>query len=148
MLESKLRIEITDLDWTATIQGNFDIVMFLGILYHLRNPMLPLMALAQCSQRLVVNTAVFFKLDNGTDVSDQQLGYFLESREVNNDPTNYWFFTPPGLRMLLKRSGWIVKDDFCVGDVGTRSPTGGDARMYCYCERVSNWRDLRVHHDF
>jgi hypothetical protein len=40
--------------------------------------------------------------------------------------------------LLLRRSGWIVKEEFFAGDANTASPSSGDCRMFCYCERVDD----------
>jgi len=147
-LRSKASVQFIDLDWTPSIFGHYDIAVFLGILYHLRNPGLVLNALAHAASRLLLSTAVFTRLEDGTDVREQQLAYFVDRREMNNDPTNYWLFTPRALRVLLRRSGWLVKDEFLVGESQTAIPAKRDCRMFCFCERIENWRDLRLHHDF
>jgi hypothetical protein len=137
-----------DLEWATWISGNFDFILFLGTLYHLRNPGLVLNTLAHCSERMLISTMVFVRSEKGENVSDQSLAYFLECRERNNDPTNYWMFTPKALRLLLRRSGWIVVDEVLVGDTEIATPYHGDARVFAYCKRVANWNDLRRHHDF
>jgi hypothetical protein len=91
---------------------------------------------------MLVSTAVFTK-SNSMDIANTNLAYLLACRELNNDPTDYWMFTPQSLRLVLKRSGWNVLDEFLVDDSVFNAH-----RMYCYCERVPAWRDLRMHHDF
>lgn len=147
ILKSSARLYFADLDFTPWLPGEYDLIFLLGIMYHVRNPGLIFNTLAHCGERLVLSTMVFFRGSDGNEVSDQQLAYFLECREIANEPTNYWLFTPTALRALLKRSGWIVRDEFFVGDLDA-TPTERDCRMWCYCERVTNWRDLRSHHDF
>jgi hypothetical protein len=141
-LGSSVRFVAADLDWTPHLDGEYDLAVFLGILYHLRNPMLALNALALVSEHLLLSTKVFSK-HLGSDVADTNLTYLLESREINDDPTNYWLFTPRSLRVCLKRCGWSILDEFVVDDAAH-----GDHRMFCYCRRVPNWRDIRSHHDF
>lgn len=154
-LNSGVRLREIDLDFVNHIPGQYDFAIFLGILYHLRNPMQVLTALAECAPRMVVSTGIFSRLTTGEDVQDHELSALIPTRAVNDDPTNYWVHTPANLRTLLKRSGWQVIDEFRTGDIGKATPMGAieegrvmDERMFCYCERNSNWADIRLHHDF
>lgn len=142
VLDSKVKLIDTDLDWTLKLDGEYDLVVFLGILYHLRNPLLALNTVAFVSEHLLLSTKVFSNYQ-GQDISKANLAYVFACREINNDPTNYWMFTPESLRVCLKRSGWMILDEFVVSDTAQ-----GNQRMFCYCKRVPNWRDLRSHHDF
>jgi tRNA (mo5U34)-methyltransferase len=148
LLRSAAGLQFIDLDWAPVLPGQYDLAFFLGILYHLRSPALVLNSLANCSQRMLMSTPVFFRLGNGMDVENLQLAYFIDRREFNNDSTNYWFFSPAALRALLRRSGWRILDEFFTGTNKAVTPESGESRMFCYCERVPNWQDLRVHHDF
>jgi hypothetical protein len=122
----------------------------LGILYHLRNPMAFLITLALHSERLLLSTRIARKTPDGLVISHLPLAYLLGRREANDDPTNYWIFTRPGLERLLLRSGWRTVSAITVGDVVHSNPVDPqyDERMFVYCERVENWKDLTVHHDF
>ncbi len=72
--------------------GRFDVVLFLGVLYHLRNPLLALERIAQlCNQQLILET--LFNPDASGCAMD-----FLEGDECNHDPTNWW---NPSLNCLL-----------------------------------------------
>ena len=98
---------------------------------------------------MVLSTRVATQLPDGTDVAKASLAYFLSCRESNNDPTNFWVFSPLGLSALLKRSGWILKKSIIVGATPSNPvDPDKDARMFAYCERVPNWDDLWRHHDF
>jgi len=146
-LQSRTGFKFVDLDYNvAPLAYDADLAIFLGILYHLRNPLLVLDTLAHSAEYLLLSTVIFLQSDDGLPMADQSFAYLLGSREGNNDPTNYWMLTPASLRLALKRSGWIVLDEVVLGD-GV-SPHHGDARMFCYCRRNPAWRDLRVHHDF
>jgi tRNA (mo5U34)-methyltransferase len=56
-------------------------------------------------------------------------------READDDPTNYWIFSPAGLECLLKRCGWSVKYAHRVGEVGRSNPVDNnpDERMFVFC---------------
>jgi tRNA (mo5U34)-methyltransferase len=142
-LASRVDLQVVDLDFEDRIEGQYDLVIFLGILYHLRNPVFALTNLAHHADRMLMSTTVMKTLD-GHDVSEQPVAWFHECREINDDPTNYWQSSPRGLRLALKRSGWIVKDEFIVDADGHAA----GHRMSCYCERVPDWANLKKHHDF
>jgi hypothetical protein len=134
-LEAGVTLIEQDIDSEPAIPGQYDLAVFLGILYHLKNPMLALTSLANAADRMLLSTVTFSRLPDGTPVEDVPLGYFWDATERNNDPTNYWAFTPAGLRRLLARSGWRVVDEFRVGEVPA-DPVIRDERMFCYCRRV------------
>ena len=144
------RLIETDIDLGFELDRDYDLAIFLGALYHLRNPALPLIRLAQHCQRMVISTRITSHLPDGQDVSKSPVGYLLSAAEANNDPTNWWIFSHEGLVRLLKRCGWNVLSMTTVGAVGRSNPTDNDAdeRAFAYCERVPNHADLFVHHNF
>jgi tRNA (mo5U34)-methyltransferase len=147
--DRRVKLIERDIDFSSEPFGEFDLAIFLGILYHLRNPMKALTALAESAEHMVVSTAIISRLKpGGVNIEDEDIAGLMSARRRNNDPTNYWYFTPHSMRLVLKRCGWDVLDEFRCGDVGQASPHGGDERMFTYCRRVPNWRDLRIHHDF
>jgi tRNA (mo5U34)-methyltransferase len=148
-LESSSKLVVRDIDRAFELEGQYDLAFALGLLYHLRNPMNLLMTLAMHAERLALSTKVFRFLPDGTSIEKHPVAYFLRNREANNDPTNYWILSPLGLKALLARCGWRVVGELMQGS--TRSnPVDNehDERMFVYCERVENWRDLGLHHDF
>ena len=65
--------------------GEFDVVLFLGVLYHLRHPLLALEQIARVTKRtLIVETAL--------DAMDQErpMMVFYPEMERDGDPTNWW----------------------------------------------------------
>lgn len=138
-----------DVDFGLEIDGQYDLAICLGLMYHLRNPMLLLMTLAQHAEHMVLSNRIMTHLPDGTDVSGLPISYALECRESNNDPTNYYTMTPMAMCRMLKRAGWIVRDSKITGaEVAHPYRADMDARMFVYCDRVDNWADLRNHHDF
>jgi tRNA (mo5U34)-methyltransferase len=147
-LSPRVKLIERDLDFTTDPFPAADFAFFLGILYHLRNPMMALIALAESVEFMVVSTPVFSRLQvDGENIEDWQCAALTPCRFFNDDPTNYWWFTPANLRTVLSRSGWRVLDEFRIGDLGNVIGKT-DQRMYCFCRRVENWRHLRLHHDF
>lgn len=77
--------DIDVLDLSAERVGSFDMVFFLGVLYHVPNPLLALERVASVTKGcLVLETVV------------DMVGYsrpaaaFYPGRELNDDPTNWW----------------------------------------------------------
>lgn len=148
-LDSQSELIEQDLDRNITLNGQYDFALALGLLYHLRNPMAFMMALAEHAERMVLSTRVANHLPDGTNIGQASVAYLLRCRESNNDPTNYWTFSPVGLETALRRCGWVVKTSHLTG-AEQSNPVDSDAdqRMFVYCERVPNWQDLGKHHDF
>lgn len=148
-LGSTARLIEQDIDRNITLNGQYNFALALGLLYHLRNPMAFLMELAEHAERMVLSTRVARFLPDGTNIEQSSVAYLLRCRESNNDPTNYWTFSPCGLETVLKRSGWTVQAKYLSGNAQSNPvEVDADQRMFVYCERVPNWRDLGKHHDF
>jgi tRNA (mo5U34)-methyltransferase len=78
-----LDIDPTDLT-PAAVGGAYDVVLFLGVLYHLRDPVVALERLrAATSGLLVVETAV------GMLLSRRPAAAFYPGSELDGDPTNW-----------------------------------------------------------
>jgi tRNA (mo5U34)-methyltransferase len=72
-------------DLSPASHGHFDIALFLGVLYHLRNPFLGLeKAAAMTNGTLIVDT------ETALDTLDRPAMAFIPGNELNNDPTNWW----------------------------------------------------------
>ena len=149
-LQSRARIMQQDVDLRFTLDRTYDLAIALGILYHLRNPMAFLLTLALHAESVVLSTRVAQMTPDGTDISKLPVAYLLGRREANDDPTNYWIFSPAGLERVLNRSGWNVLQMATFGCSERSDPVSAkrDQRIFVYCRRMRNWRDLTIHHDF
>lgn len=136
---SKVRIFEIDLDSQFELpRAKYGLVLFLGLLYHLRNPYYALERLSMYTASCLISTRVA-KLtpDRKTDISGYSLAYLLDVGESNNDPTNYWIMTDVCFKRLLKRTGWRVVDYFVhpsssgVSDAATNE---GDERAFALIE--------------
>ena len=150
LLERPHKLIERDIDRGFELDRDYDLAIFLGTLYHLRNPALALLRLAQRCRRALISTRVMSHLPDGRNVEATALAYLLDTREANDDPTNYWIFSPVGLERLLKRCGWRVQHTHRVGEVGRSNPVdnSADERMFVFCERVEYYADLDKHHEF
>jgi tRNA (mo5U34)-methyltransferase len=106
----------------ADLKERFDVVIFMGILYHLRHPLL---ALDLLHDHVVKDTLVFQSLLRGsTDVAQVQEDYpfseqsiferpefpqmfFIEHR-YSKDPTNWWFPNRACAEAMLRSSGFQI----------------------------------------
>jgi hypothetical protein len=93
----------------------FDYVVFWGVLYHLRHPLLGLDALAQLARGLVtVETVV-------APGAESEMRFFRGS-ELNDDGSNWWAPTEPCLRAMLGSAGLEASDSYCWGEgLGSRA---------------------------
>lgn len=142
-LESKLAIHEIDLDaYFRWPRDDYELVFFLGILYHLKNPYYVLESLAKVARYSLISTRVArFGADRKTPIDKQALAYLLAPDECNNDATNFWIFSQQGLARILDRTGWTILDYVSVGDTVNSDPAsaGGDERAFVFVK--SRWRD-------
>lgn len=94
--------------------GTFDVVLFLGVLYHLRHPLLaldrirPLCRSLLIVESLVCDARVFTGFETGEPLAqlapglvDVPLAQFLPVGRYHRDSTNKWVPNAAGLRALL-----------------------------------------------
>ncbi|MBD3421833.1 MAG: hypothetical protein GF398_17095 [Chitinivibrionales bacterium] len=133
-------VDICDIDIDTDFrlpQKRYGLILFLGILYHLRNPMLALQILAQQGRYCLISTRVASRIPGLSPKADAApLAYLLDKTELNNDSSNYWIFTPEGLRRMLTRCGWNVVDFAVCGNIGKSYPASleGCERAFCLLE--------------
>jgi tRNA (mo5U34)-methyltransferase len=100
-----LTIDVTDIS-PATV-GTFDVVLFLGVLYHLRDPFGALQNLANVTRELLI-------IDTATDLLHlrRPAMAFYPGRELNSDPTNWWAPNLSCAEEMLRASGFRIVE--CV----------------------------------
>jgi len=94
-------IDIDVMDLSPERVGTFDVVLFLGVLYHLRHPFLALERVASVTRdRLILETVVDL-------VGLQRPAMaFYPGRELNNDPTNWWGPNTAAVEAMLQSVGF------------------------------------------
>lgn len=75
--------DVLDLD--AEWFGTFDIVLFLGVLYHMRHPLLALEKVAPLVGGLLIVESHVEPVDSSSPSMR-----FIPGAELNDDPTNWW----------------------------------------------------------
>jgi tRNA (mo5U34)-methyltransferase len=94
-------VSLDVLDLSPERVGRFDVVFFLGVLYHVPNPLLALERVASVTERMLV-------LETVVDLVgiDRPAAAFYPGRELNDDPTNWWGPNPAAVRGLLHAVGF------------------------------------------
>jgi hypothetical protein len=105
----------------------YGLALFLGTLYHLRNPFYVLEALAERAGYCVVSTRIAERTSSGLPISEEPVAYLLGPREANNDPTNFWIFSRAGLLRLVRRAGWSVEGELRLGCLSNSNPVDVEA---------------------
>ena len=83
------------------VGGTFDVVLFLGVLYHLRDPVTALeRAASVCDELLVLETETAL---NWLPIS---AGRVYVDRDLNNDDSNWYAYNRSALVRLLRRTGF------------------------------------------
>lgn len=118
--------DVEDLD--AAVDGTFDLVLFINVLYHLRNPMRSLERIADVTApggTLVLKT--YFRNDVrvwvkgrciGVDIDRRPKWWYFPTTELGGDPTNWWAPNRRGLEAMLSATGW--RDVRRIGRSGDR----------------------------
>src|SRR5579871_588495 len=137
-LGSAIQIQAANLDHhLELLEPRYGLTFLLGVLYHLKNPYMILETLARKSRYCFLSTRIAaFTPDKKTHLSDLPVAYLLDEAEANNDSTNYWIFSETGLRRILSRSGWSVREWQVTGNASVSDPVNAaaDARAFCILE--------------
>jgi len=108
--------------------GRFDLVLFLGVLYHLRDPMLALDRIAEIATGSVIvethaiDDAVLVGPDEfkplaaiSPELESIPIMQFYPGDSLNNDPSNAWAPNQACLRAMLEESGFAVDRELRMG---------------------------------
>ena len=93
--------EIDVLDISPASVGTFDVVLFLGVLYHMRHPLLALEKVYSVTRKMVI-------LETGVDLNFywQPAMAFYPGSEAAGDPTNWWGPNPAAVEAMLTEVGF------------------------------------------
>ncbi len=84
--------------------GKFDVVLFLGVLYHLPDPYRGLSIIADlCDGKLYIETAA-----TSLPETDLPIMRFYPNGALNNDPTNFWAPNRSCLEEMVRDTGFVV----------------------------------------
>ncbi|HEY4097033.1 MAG TPA: glycosyltransferase [Baekduia sp.] len=112
--------------------GRFDVVLFLGVLYHLRNPLDALRRLhARCGDLAIIETEAI-AIGGHPDAAAAQ---FMGTRKRQHDPTNWWAPTVAGLERWCLEAGFSRVERVGVKPPAPRAGTTTPCRV-----TVHAWR--------
>ena len=106
LAKAALNLEIEELDidvpeLTPDRVGQFDVVLFLGVFYHLVDPIQALQNLAALTKEVAVVDSQLARA-----VLERPAMVFYPGAELNNDPTNWWGPNRQCMEALLKLVGF------------------------------------------
>lgn len=115
------RVEFVEADLfslQAKTMGQFDLVLFLGVLYHLRHPFLALERAADlCRDQMIMETevgqspsglrATLFTALTGYEPPKMRMDFFPVD-DINKDPTNWWAPTPEAALAMMEACGFCA----------------------------------------
>jgi tRNA (mo5U34)-methyltransferase len=133
LAQARLAAEVTGVDLelrqlsvyeVASLEERFDVVLFMGVLYHLRHPLL---ALDLLHEHVVGDLVVFQSMLRGGDaVADVAEDYAFEDtghfddpsyprmhfieRKYAGDPTNWWVPNRACAEAMLRSAGFAIVD--------------------------------------
>jgi tRNA (mo5U34)-methyltransferase len=144
---SSVEIVEVDLDSQFALpERKYGAIFFMNVLYHLKNPYYVLEALSWRTRYCLLGTKVARYSPAEVHLGDTPVAYLLDRQELNNDPTNYWIFSPVGLRRLVSRTGWQIHDEMTLGDDVRSDPVtrDRDERMLMLIESKRGRRSGRA----
>lgn len=94
-------VDIDVMDLSVERLGTFDVVFLLGVLYHLKHPLLALERIAALSRQLLI-------LETVVDMVGlrRPAAAFYPGTELNADPTNWWGPNVPAVEGMLRTAGF------------------------------------------
>ena len=134
-LHSSIELHEIDLDRPFTLpHDTYDLVFFLGILYHLRNPFYVLEELSRRSGLCFLSTRVARRFPSGDPMpAGVAMAYLVGEDELNEDNSNYFIFSESGLRTMLHRAHWEVSAWLSLGDTVHSDPIRPDRDERAFC---------------
>jgi tRNA (mo5U34)-methyltransferase len=94
-------IDLDVMDISPQRVGTFDVVFFLGVLYHLPHPLLALERVASVTGDLLVLETVIDLVG-----FNRPAAAFYPGRDLNDDPTNWWGPNAPAVHAMLQTVGF------------------------------------------
>lgn len=148
--ELSLPVDAHDIDLDRPFdlpRRDYALALFLGTLYHLKNPFYVLEALAERADWCLLSTRIAqLTPARRLPMEQEPLAYLLGSREANNDPTNFWIFSFPGLLRLLDRAGWRIVGSTRQGCTVDSTPVdaAADERAFILAKSATRHPGLRA----
>jgi tRNA (mo5U34)-methyltransferase len=145
-----LPVDVHDLDLDSRFEfprSKYGLALFLGTLYHLRNPYYLLEHLAFQTSWCILSTRVAQQTPRVKAAIDSEpIAYLADGREINNDSTNYWIFSGAGLLRIVQRTRWAVRSIKRIGCLQSSDPIdpAADERMFLLLQSRVFYPELAV----
>ncbi len=131
--------EIDVMDISPQTVGSFDLVLLLGILYHLTDPIGAIRAAASVTKRqLVVETETSL---NGLPFPAARV---YPGRELNSDDSNWWALNGAALNGLLREAGFARTEVVYRSSVPRRVARAGRDALRGQASFRMNLRSARI----
>jgi tRNA (mo5U34)-methyltransferase len=126
-------VDIDVMDLSPELVGTFDLVLFLGVLYHLRHPLLALERIAGVTgAQLILETHVDLTWTRRPAMA------FYPGLELGWDPTNWWGPNPAAVKAMLEVVGFKR--------VELVTPNSFTYRAARTARRAANYANLAIKH--
>jgi hypothetical protein len=125
----------------------YGLSIFLGTLYHLKNPCGVLENLACHTCWYILSTRIAQRNPSAQCCMETEpLAYLADGREIANDATNYWIFSYSGLLRMLQRTRWAITATRRVGCSVDSNPVDPDAdeRVFVLLKSRVRFPELEV----
>jgi tRNA (mo5U34)-methyltransferase len=102
--------------------GQFDVVLFLGVLYHMENPLQALRQVSKLTREVLVIEAEALVAPG---LEDRAMCEFLSADQLNFDPTNWWVPNRAAIESMCLAAGFREVDSWEMDAVqGYEEPDG------------------------
>jgi SAM-dependent methyltransferase len=128
-------------------QDAYGLTLFLGTLYHLKNPYAVLEQLAFQTRWCILSTRIAQVTPTvRAPVESEPMAYLADGREIGNDATNYWVFSASGLFRILQRTRWAIVASQRIGCSVDSNPIDPDKdeRMFVLLKSRVYFPELHV----
>jgi tRNA (mo5U34)-methyltransferase len=107
-LGSKVEVVVDDfMSMDLGRLGTFDVVFFLGVLYHMKDPFRALRRLASLTREVAIVETAAIAVPGKENAA---LCEFYETGELNGDPTNWWAPNARALAGMIRAAGFRAVD--------------------------------------
>ncbi len=132
-LGSEVRVRVGDfMTMDLDELGEFDVVLFAGVLYHLQSPLDALRRVARVTRELaIIETAAV----NVPGFEERALCEFYESDELGGDPSNWWAPNAAALRGLCRAAGFRDATTFKSPGEGAEARELGRYRLVAHARK-------------
>jgi tRNA (mo5U34)-methyltransferase len=140
-LGSKVEVVVDDfMTMDIATLGRFDVTLFMGVLYHMKDPLESLRRLAQVTGELAVIETHAVAIPG---YEDREMCEFYSSSQLNGDSTNWWGPNLQALKGMCRAAGFSRVEVVSTGSSGTavdRVRRAGEVALSALLRRPRHFR--------